>query len=540
MQYIAVYLTSQSKSKRQRYTALTNQNGEFIFRNINAGIYLATVIYPGYFQPDSIDPTSERTKYVPNDNANIQLIKGGVITGKISDQDGQPLMNIPVIAIRLRDSEGHPIVSAESQIVRITDDRGIYRFYGLRPGSYIVRTSGRVSGRVVNINPNINDAYVYYPFGSRETAKEILVSAGSETSGIDINYRSEPGHSLSGLVANLNPESIHTVSVYVGSVTKGNIEDSITFQVSSNESGFGIYGLQDGDYEVMAVYRSADDRTTFSNTVRATIKAKDVGGLKLSPNPTGLIKGRVVLDSSPPESLSEQCQKPSFPPLDEISIGARGRQRATSKLESMFESDIQTTLSDKGEFLLNNLPLTGYDLEPWLPGSNLYVSFVGAADAKPATNKPPVTKVQPTPLRNLIEVRDATTIDGLVIKIRSGAASLTGSIYKDESDTKISDPSIVYLVPVENESANDIWRYYGVKPDYNSKFSINNVMPGRYWIIAIPAGMSGDNSIPINHLFWESAVRAKIRQQAQEKGKEIELRPCQRITDVFVVPSGSN
>jgi len=529
MQYIPVYLSGQGKARARRYSALTNQNGEFMFRDVGPGIYLATTSYPGYVLADSVNATGADIKrYLPGDTISIQMIKGAAITGKVTGPDGQPLIDVHVSAIRTTDPDGHEIVSQEARIERITDDRGVYRLYGLKPGSYTVRAWGRPAGRLANLNPYMNDAYVYYPFGSRVSAREVQVSAGSESSGIDINYLSVPGHSLTGKVQNLKSTGNVVVNVYVSHVTKGNIEDSTLFQLSGGDHAFSFSGLQDGEYDVIAVYHPSDERLIISNTARATIKGRDAGGIVLTANPTGSIAGNIKFESGG-ESQGE-CQKRSLPLLEEILISAHGRQKQASRLESMFTSDIQTAVSDKGDFQLGNLPLSAYDIEVWLPSPDLYITRISITSAKAAGNRISSAKPQPAPLHDLIEVRDGTTIDGLSITIRSGAAGLSGSVSKTESHPP--GQVTIYLVPLETESANDIWRYHQTSLDDSGKFAINNIMPGRYWIIALAESSSSDGSR--GRLVWDATSRSKLRQQAQTAGKEIELKACQRMTDIEI------
>src|SRR5258705_13042587 len=66
------------------------------------------------------------------------LVRGGVVTGRITDADGHPLIGERV-NIALKDSSPDPNSQLMFDSTRNhTDDRGIYRVYGLGPGSYKV------------------------------------------------------------------------------------------------------------------------------------------------------------------------------------------------------------------------------------------------------------------------------------------------------------------------------------------------------------------------------------------------------------------
>ena len=83
--------------------------------------------------------------YRIGDSVTITMFKGGVINGTVTDTDGQPVVALRVRALMLRDANGqqsNPSMMSE----RLTDDRGVYRLYGLEPGTYVVSAGGGGDG----------------------------------------------------------------------------------------------------------------------------------------------------------------------------------------------------------------------------------------------------------------------------------------------------------------------------------------------------------------------------------------------------------
>src|SRR6185503_18450949 len=117
-------------------------------------------------------------------------------TGTVTNSLGEPVIAVRVRATMVRDPRGETPRSLFTT-EQPTDDRGVYRIYGLRPGTYIVSAGG--SGFAYAFNPYDQDLPTYAPSASRDTAAEILVRSG-EDSNIDIRYRGEPGHLISGTV----------------------------------------------------------------------------------------------------------------------------------------------------------------------------------------------------------------------------------------------------------------------------------------------------------------------------------------------------
>ena len=87
----------------------------------------------------------------------------------------------------------------------MTDDRGVYRMYGLLPGTYIVSAGGmtRFFGGY-GTTAHDQDAPTYAPSATRDTAQEVVVRSGEEATA-DIQYRGEPGHAISGTVLGFPP-----------------------------------------------------------------------------------------------------------------------------------------------------------------------------------------------------------------------------------------------------------------------------------------------------------------------------------------------
>ena len=66
----------------------------------------------------------------------MQLPRGGVITGMVLDERGEPAVNAFVRAMRFMMMGGRAAAAAVRRDT--TDDRGIYRIHSLQPGDYAV------------------------------------------------------------------------------------------------------------------------------------------------------------------------------------------------------------------------------------------------------------------------------------------------------------------------------------------------------------------------------------------------------------------
>src|SRR5690242_12061696 len=154
---ISVNVFQQGARNSNGRTLSVDEDGRFQADDLPAGVYSIGAYVPGYVPTNLTQPY-----YRLGDTATLTMVKGGVITGTVKDAAGEPVIGVPVNAIRVRDAEGKPIRVAGSGRTRQTDDRGIYRCYGLLAGTYIVAVGGR--GTSMGLSSKYgDDVPTYYP-----------------------------------------------------------------------------------------------------------------------------------------------------------------------------------------------------------------------------------------------------------------------------------------------------------------------------------------------------------------------------------------
>jgi hypothetical protein len=131
-------------------STITDNRGAFVFANLAADEYTLSasrtgyldVVYgqrrPGSGRPGTPIRLASGQRF---DRISLQLARGGVITGIVFDDNGEPAVAVPVRAYRWTIRSGEPLLVSAS--FDQTDDRGIYRIPFLQPGDYIVAASPR-------------------------------------------------------------------------------------------------------------------------------------------------------------------------------------------------------------------------------------------------------------------------------------------------------------------------------------------------------------------------------------------------------------
>jgi hypothetical protein len=135
-------------------STITNDEGFFAFTALPAGRYTMTASKAGYVnisygakRPGRPGTPIQLADGQKLEKANIALPKGSVVTGVVVDENGEPSPGTQVRVMRYVMRTGEKTLEQSGQDQ--TDDRGIYRIYGLQPGDYLVSASPR--------NMNIGD-----------------------------------------------------------------------------------------------------------------------------------------------------------------------------------------------------------------------------------------------------------------------------------------------------------------------------------------------------------------------------------------------
>jgi len=127
--------------------AVTDEDGNYRIKNVPPGTYKVMVAAPAYVQSDGLTPVVVGKNEVA-ENVDVTLARGGVITGKIIDAGGRPVLEEQVFFSLTTPSRAFP----NMRTIR-TDDRGIYRAYGLPAGHYLV-SAGKNGGHQRMYHPS--------------------------------------------------------------------------------------------------------------------------------------------------------------------------------------------------------------------------------------------------------------------------------------------------------------------------------------------------------------------------------------------------
>ena len=498
--------------------AVTDREGTFEVSGLDPVSYSVSAIAPAYVPPIR-EPQSLPPRYRPGDSVTLTLIKGGAVTGTVTNSVGEPVAGIAVRVQMIRDVNGR-IVPRGAATERLTDDRGVYRIYRLMTGTYVVSAGGPTISANSFVNVFETDAATYAPSSTRETAAEISVRTGEEVSGIDIRYRAEHGRTISGEVKVPDVNSVFTVMLNAAGETGAQWNTS--FSQSASASEFVINGIADGDYDIYAQFYLQTGEHGVSEQQRISVRGADVAGIVLTTKPMGSIAGRLVVE----ETTIAECTDKERPLFNETMVSAWHNENAAAKRtpQAVWSMGAPVAPNAEGSFVLRNLAPGEYFFAVRPQATYWYLR--SALLTPLATTGPKAKPVDAT--RVWTNVKAGDKLSGLTMTLAHGAATLRGKLALAEGE-QAPPRMIAYLVPAETERAEEVLRFFSAQLSPEANFAFNNVPPGRYWIMAQPMAEEAPAArIRFPH---ETAWRARLRREAQDAKNEIELKPCQTVAD---------
>lgn len=526
---VNVYVRQVSSSGSGR-TAVTSAEGNFQVNNLDPALYYISATSAAHVMlPRTAD--TPLPVYRVGDSVRLELVRGGVITGNVTNSANEPVVGARVRAMMVRDANGE--LTRGNMLSfgeRTTDDRGVYRIYGLAAGSYIVQVGG--SGTLLANNPVDLSAPTFAPSATRDAAAEIQVRGGEEATA-DIRFRGEQGRTISGTVRMLGTTG---ASVFLSRKGDGVGSLSSSSYQTPGARGFMMVGVADGEYEmtaqeVIAAASGSLPNMAISDPLRITVKGADVSGLELVTKPLAAITGRVVLE---PSKLPE-CQNKRKPLFEETMVSLVRNRKSTEPVPLVSSQFMGPGVLDRnGTFSFRNLAADQYAFTPRFFARYWYLDSMSFG-ATPAATINKAIMASKDAARNWTTVKSGEGVSGLTITLREGAASIRGAIEKSE-ESKLPAGLSVYLVPAEREKSDDPLRYFIAKVEDDGKFAFNNLPSGRYFTLTQQLPAESPTTTEKLQLPNALETRNKVRRSAEGAKSEVELKPCQNLTGYSIKP----
>ena len=280
--------------------AETDSTGRFDFTNLPAGTYRLLVEptsgFAGLFDNRPVMLVEGRTL-----NLTVRVERTGVISGRIIDETGEPVLGVQVEALRWRPFDRQP---AGPVAHATTDDLGQFRLFNLVAGDYyVVATYPRFRNDDAEAASRTWYASTYYPGSSSfRDARQIVVRRGQESPNVDFSLSTVPVARVVIVAVDSHgvPLSHHA---QVSLIARGNPNVALGSRFANPRKEDGTFVFTDiapGVYNVVVTTSPYKEEAAY---VKVDVAGDDVT-LKVQTNNGAKMSGRVVVKGSPSRSYA--------------------------------------------------------------------------------------------------------------------------------------------------------------------------------------------------------------------------------------------
>ncbi|MBS1789094.1 MAG: carboxypeptidase regulatory-like domain-containing protein [Acidobacteria bacterium] len=413
------------------------------------------------------------------------LARGGVITGRVSDNNDRPVI-AERVNLMMVDATGQarPSAGGGNRAGLETDDRGVYRVYGLPAGRYLVSAGNDGGNRIGPVAMRRTSyARTFHPGTTEQSEAQVIeISEGTVAEGIDIRLDGPlKAYAVTGKV--LDSQSGQPVPGVTVSVARearngrfGPPQPGGGSSGASNEKGeFKITGLMPGKYAASATPYSFSGGTPTTGefysgeSTSFEISGSDASGIELKVIRGASIAGIVSIEgSNDPTIISKLSQLMVFA----NSRGAQQNQQRQGPGQGGSTSG-RTSLSavsPEGMFRVSGLA----------PGTaRLSINGGGFGGSGGGAFRLVRIERNGSPINGDIELTSGEDVGGIRIVVGYGSAVIqgrvvvTGGTLPPNARLNVSARSLSNSMPTAGGGSN-------ARVEADGQFRIENLLPGTY------------------------------------------------------------
>jgi len=433
--------------------ALTDEDGKFRLTGVPAGTFILTVADAAYVLPETGSSATQGKTVIVHEgeevsDLDLSLKRGGIITGRVADANGQPVIGERV-SLQLVDKMNRNRRAILHNQSGETDDRGIYRVYGLPAGRYLVSIGRLPRPSSIKGGPGGNAPITYYPGVIDETkATAIEVHVGGEVENINITLgRSADTFNVTGRVIDAETGfPLPHLNCGYKDVTGNRLPITIS-ECKTNANGeFRLEHVQPGRYAAFILSDSKSD--FYSEPTPFEVSSGDVQGLEIKVRRGSSISGEASVEGvKDPAILSK---------LSQLTVYVQQPNKLSTSPAA------QAAIAPDGSFHLSGVP----------PGK---VSFLVLSYPRQDFS---LLRVEHNGVEQSrgVDVPAGESVSGVRLILTYGKGSIRGQIKTENGTLPAGSSSRIGIAPIS--SPTRITRF--VEPDSQGRFFITGIPAGEY------------------------------------------------------------
>jgi protocatechuate 3,4-dioxygenase beta subunit len=458
----------------------TDAEGKYRIGGLAPGQVTIGTFAPTYVPPASPTFVQGRVLNLSADDViegmDFKLTRGGVITGRVTEGEGRPVVEERISLNQIDDGRGPTqaipgramVTRGANPFMYSTDDRGIYRIYGLPAGRYLVSVGDDAGG-----TGTVRGAGYYQRTYAPDTtdaskASIVEVSEGGEAKNIDINVGLRARtYTVRGRIIDADTnQPIAGVNYSFGPLRQNQNQTFMSGMYSAgtptNANGeFRIEGIEPGRYAVMVMSNSFAPVTNqqprvYSDPIQFEITDSDVADLEVKAHQGLSVSGAVITEGT--------SDKRALAALSKLFVV--GFVEPSSTGIQTYLGNTSSPIAADGSFQLDGLR-----------AGKVSLNIAGNASGE-ARNFTVSRVVYERELPNRqIELVAGQNVSGVRIYLAYGSAIIKGEV-KVEGGTLPADAMMFVALMRENQLASG--PITSAQIDARGRFIINGVPAGTY------------------------------------------------------------
>ncbi len=445
-------------------TTMTDASGLFHIDEMEPGKYTLHASRNGYVRRSYGDTSGRGNGTVlsigPGGTveANFKLTPQSVVTGRIVDEDGEPLANVQLSLSRYQWINGKRMLTPGGGAT--TNDLGEYRLFGISPGKYFLSATYNPNqfsfGKTTSDTPDVDYPSIYYPgTPDPQGATKLEVPKSGQLNGIDMKLQKTRSFRVTGKVVSSAPGTSKQARVMVQLMPKSQDQSGMweanRVTQSDSDGKFEFRGVMPGSYELAASSfgRSGDALSRARQEI--SVAQDNASGVVLKLGTGWELRGSVRVEG---DAAPANLNAINFVFADEDSgmMMMSGPPSATPK--------------DDGSVTFKDVGPERYRLRAWNLPEGYYVKSarVGSANMSEGTV-------------------DMSTVQGATIEILlSPKGAVAEGMVKNDKDEPVTTGTVVLVPEAAKRSNHELFKQAGL--DQYGHYKISGIPPGTYSVYA--------------------------------------------------------
>ena len=473
-------LDSSSSQRTPVANVKTDEEGRYQFKGVAPGSYDVFPVAPALVLPkQGRDGQPGKTVMVEvgeaTEGVDFTLTEGGVITGRVTDADGRPVVEEAVSLNKTTEQGSTFQFIPPNYESLITDDRGMYRVYGVPAGRYLVSVGTRYGSTRGNRGEYYKETF-HPGVTGRSKAVSVEVKEGAETTVVDIIIgRPQKTYAITGRVVNAENRPLPGIELGVIARSEGGNSSTNTRGGgrSDDKGSFRIEDALPGHYLIYPLNDPSSN--SFGEPISFDVKNEDVSDLEIKMSRGASISGAVVV-----ESVNDQAMRDKISQLG-VSAHVHSQDMSTTLRDRHSDDFASSRISGDGSFRVAGLP----------PGKAV-IQLTWNSPSAPKEFLILRVERNGQEINNGIEIGQGEQITGVRVIIGAGSGAIRGQV-KIEGG-QLEDVRLSLYVRRASGASNFS---RSIELDTHGRFVIEKLVEGDYKLLIGPMSVtvSGDAGV---------------------------------------------